>query len=80
MKQPADSITHPKPTELRSSSRNFETASRFYAPSREAYIGMAVLYSQDAAMKEFHNAYHPGMVELLGLAMRAFADRRLCSG
>jgi len=60
--------------------KHFEIASRFYSPTREAYIGMAMLYSEDAAMKEFHNAYHPRMVEFLGLAIRVFADRRLGSG
>ncbi|MDX6721407.1 MAG: hypothetical protein QOJ63_3661 [Solirubrobacteraceae bacterium] len=59
--------------------KHFEIASRFYTPTREAYIGMAMLYSEDAAMKDFHNAYHPGMAEFLGLAMRAFAGRRLRS-
>ena len=60
--------------------QHFEITSRFYSPTREAYIGMAMLYAEDAAMKEFHNAYHPEMVEFLGLAMRVFADRRLSSG
>jgi hypothetical protein len=59
--------------------RHFAIASRFYAPSREAYIGMAMLYSEDAAMREFHNAYHPRMVDFLGPAMRAYADKRLDS-
>lgn len=57
--------------------KHFEIASRFYTPTREAYIGMAMLYSEDAAMKEFHNAYHPEMVDFLRLAMGVFADRRL---
>ena len=57
--------------------RHFEIASRFFAPTWEAYIGMAMRYSEDAAMREFHNAYHPRMVEFLGLAMRVFAGRRL---
>ena len=60
--------------------RHFKIASRFYAPTREAYIGMALLYAEDAAMREFHNAYHPRMVEFLGTAMRVFAGRRLPSG
>jgi hypothetical protein len=60
--------------------QHFAIASRFYAPSREAYIGMAMLYSEDPAMEEFHNAYHPRMVEFLGTAMRVFAGRRLPSG
>jgi hypothetical protein len=60
--------------------KHFEIACRFYSPTREAYIGMAMLYSEDAAMLEFHNAYHARMVEFLGLAMRVFAGRRLRSG
>lgn len=38
---------------------------------------MALLYSEDAAMEEYHNSYHPRMVDFLGLAMRVFAARRL---
>ena len=60
--------------------KHFEIASRFYTPTREAYIGMAILYSEDAAMQGFHNAYHPRMVEFLGRAMRVFADRHLRAG
>ena len=41
---------------------------------------MAMLYFEDAAMKVFHNACHPRMVEFLGPAMRVFAGRRLSSG
>ena len=60
--------------------KHFEIASRFYRPTREAYIGMGMLYAEDESMREFHNAYHPGMVEFLGPAMRVFAERRLPSG
>ena len=60
--------------------KHFEIACRFYSPTREAYIGMAMLYSEDAAMLEFHNAYHPRMVEFMGPAMRVFAGGRLHSG
>ncbi|MFV0126295.1 TipAS antibiotic-recognition domain-containing protein [Streptomyces sp. HMX112] len=55
--------------------RHFEIACRFYTPTKEAYIGMALLYAEDAPMREFHNAYHPGMVEFLGEAMRIYAER-----
>ena len=36
---------------------------------------MAMLYSEDADMKEFHTLTAPDMVEFLGLAMRVFAHR-----
>ncbi|MCP9956588.1 MULTISPECIES: TipAS antibiotic-recognition domain-containing protein [Streptomyces] len=55
--------------------RHFEIASRFYTPSREAYVGMALLYAEDAPMREFHNSYHPRMVGFLGEAMEAYAER-----
>lgn len=35
------------------------------------------LYRESAAMWEFHNAYHPRMVEFLGPAMRMSAETRL---
>ncbi|MEV6972013.1 TipAS antibiotic-recognition domain-containing protein [Kitasatospora sp. NPDC093806] len=55
--------------------RHFDITCRFYLPTREAYVGTALLYAEDEAMREFHNAYHPGMVEFLGAAMRIFAER-----
>ncbi|WP_367139331.1 MULTISPECIES: TipAS antibiotic-recognition domain-containing protein [Streptomyces] len=55
--------------------RHFGITCRFYAPSRQAYAGMALFYAEDDAMREFHNSYHPRMVELLGEAMRIFAER-----
>ncbi|CAL9587565.1 TipAS antibiotic-recognition domain-containing protein [Streptomyces sp. enrichment culture] len=55
--------------------RHFGIACRFYTPSREAYIGMALLYAEDDSMREFHNSYHPGMVEFLGAAMKVYAER-----
>ncbi|GAT71084.1 transcriptional regulator [Planomonospora sphaerica] len=57
--------------------RHFEIASRFYVPTKEAYLGMAILYAEDSAMKEFHNSYHPEMVDFLGGAMYAYAEKRL---
>ncbi|MBG0817928.1 TipAS antibiotic-recognition domain-containing protein [Planomonospora sp. ID82291] len=57
--------------------RHFAIASRFYVPTRNAYIGMALLYSEDSAMKEFHNSYHPEMVDFLGDAMYAYAQKRI---
>ncbi|MGV9270096.1 TipAS antibiotic-recognition domain-containing protein [Kitasatospora sp. NPDC003701] len=55
--------------------RHFDITCRFYSPTREAYVGTALLYAEDDGMREFHNSYHPKMVEFLGGAMRVFADR-----
>ncbi len=52
-------------------------ASRFYAPSREAYIGTALFYADNPDMKAFHNAYHPRMVEFLGGAIHTYAHSHL---
>ncbi|MEX2984271.1 TipAS antibiotic-recognition domain-containing protein [Streptomyces sp. C36] len=55
--------------------RHFDVTCRFYTPTRKAYVGTALLYSEDDAMREFHNSYHPRMVEFLGDAMKIFAER-----
>ncbi|MDI6103645.1 TipAS antibiotic-recognition domain-containing protein [Actinoplanes sp. NEAU-A12] len=57
--------------------RHYAIACRFYTPSPDAYLGMALLYAEDDAMRDFHNAYHPQMVEFLGAAMRRYAETRL---
>ncbi|MFF9158440.1 TipAS antibiotic-recognition domain-containing protein [Streptomyces sp. NPDC014846] len=55
--------------------RHFDIVSRFYTPSREAYVGMSLFYAEDEAMRAFHDSYHPGMVEFLGAAIRVFAEQ-----
>ncbi len=40
--------------------RHFDIVSRFYTPSREAYVGMSLFYAEDEAMRAFHDSYHPG--------------------
>ena len=57
--------------------RHYEIACRFYTPSKLAYIGMALFYDENPAMKEFHNAYHPQMVAFLGDAMVVYAAQKL---
>lgn len=54
--------------------RHFDIVSRFYTPSREAYVGMSLFYAEDGAMKAFHDSYHPRMVEFMGAAIRVFAE------
>ncbi|WP_406204500.1 TipAS antibiotic-recognition domain-containing protein [Kitasatospora sp. NBC_01560] len=55
--------------------RHFDIICRFYVPTREAYVGMALFYGEDDGMREFHNSYHPRMVEFLGEAIGVFAER-----
>ena len=68
----------PSSTEVQSlMSRHYSIASRFYSPTREAYVGMALFYQDNKDMKAFHNAYHPKMVDFLGEAIYAYAHRNL---
>jgi len=68
----------PSSTEVQSLvSRHYSIASRFYSPSREAYIGMGLFYRDNSDMKSFHNAYHPNMVDFLGEAIYVYAQRNL---
>ena len=54
--------------------RHYEIACRFYKPSLEAYIGMALFYRENESMRAFHNAYHPDLVDFLVQAITAFAQ------
>lgn len=56
---------------------HYSIASRFYVPSGKAYVGMALFYQENEGMREFHNAYHPNMVEFLGNAVYEFAKTNL---
>lgn len=55
--------------------QHYQIASRFYIPSKEAYIGMALFYEENADMKKFHNQYHPRLVEFLGNAICHYASK-----
>ena len=55
--------------------QHYQIASRFYTPSKEAYIGMALFYEENADMKKFHNQYHPRLVEFLGNAICHYASK-----
>jgi TipAS antibiotic-recognition domain len=57
--------------------QHYAIASRFYVSSREAYIGMGLFYHDNKDMKDFHNSYHPNMVEFLGEAIYVYAQRNL---
>ena len=59
--------------------RHYSIASRFYPPSRDAYIGLGLFYQDNPDMKAYHNAYHPNMVDFLGEAIYAYAQRNLKS-
>ncbi len=49
--------------------RHYDIACRFFTPSKDAYVGMALFYHENPAMKDFHNGYHPRMVQFLGDAI-----------
>jgi hypothetical protein len=55
--------------------QHYEIACRFYAPSKDAYIGMALFYEENVDMKNFHNQYHPQLVEFLGNAICHYASK-----
>jgi hypothetical protein len=57
--------------------RHCEIASRFYPPQKNDYIGLALLYEENAEMKAYHNAYHPNMVAFLGSAIFTYATTNL---
>lgn len=57
--------------------RHYSIARRFYVPSKEAYIGMSLFYHSNKDMRDFHNGYHPDMVEFLGSAMKSYAEENL---
>ena len=55
--------------------RHYSLVSRFYAPSRQAYIGMSLFYGENEAMRSFHGAYHIGMVAFLAKAIPTYARK-----
>lgn len=57
--------------------KHYAIASRFYPPSRDAYVGTVLFYDDNADMKAFHNGYHPRMVEFLGDAVYVYAQANL---
>jgi hypothetical protein len=57
--------------------QHYAITSRFYLPSKEAYIGLSLFYDENTEMKSFHNAYHPKMVAFLGEAMYVYAQNNL---
>ena len=56
---------------------HYEIVSRFYAPSKLAYIGMSIFYAENTDMANFHNAYHPNMVAFLAEAIPIYAEANL---
>lgn len=41
---------------------HYKIVSRFYTPSKMAYIGMSLYYAEDSDMAKFHCTHHPGMI------------------
>lgn len=57
--------------------RHYAIASRFYVPSKKAYIGMGLYYQENPDMNAFHNAYHPDMAQFLSEAICIYAHHNL---
>ena len=57
--------------------QHYAIASRFYVPSKEAYIGMSLFYAENLEMRAFHDQYGLRLVDFLPEAMRLFAERSL---
>ena len=56
---------------------HYSIATRFYTPTKQAYIGLGLFYGDDLEMKKFHNAYHSNMVPFLAEAIAIYADAKL---
>lgn len=57
--------------------QHYQIACRFYQPSKEAYIGMALFYHENADMNAFHTHYHPKLVAFLGDAICTYSLTKL---
>jgi hypothetical protein len=57
--------------------RHYKILSRFYTPSKQAYIGISLFYEENEDMRNFHNAYHPAMVSFLGIAIQHYSHQYL---
>lgn len=57
--------------------RHYQIACRFYTPSKEAYIGMALFYSENIDMNKFDQQYHSKLVDFLGDAICTYAFTQL---
>ena len=71
--------SHPasSPTIQAVMAEHYEIVSRFFRPSKQAYIGMSLFYDENPDMKAFHNSYHPEMVPFLAQAMSIYAHGNL---
>ncbi|ATD59917.1 transcriptional regulator [Janthinobacterium svalbardensis] len=56
---------------------HYRIVSRFYKPSKKAYIGMSLFYGEDQDMMKFHNGYHRNMVPFLAQAISIYAEANL---
>ena len=57
--------------------RHYSLVLRFYAPSKEAYIGMSLFYGENQAIRSFHEAYHTRMVDFLAEAIPMYAQKHI---
>lgn len=72
-----DTVNPSSPAAQKFIARHCEIVSRYYPPKKDAYIGLALFYDENADMKAYHNSYHPKMVEFLGDAIYTYATSNL---
>ncbi len=72
---PSHSLNSPEIQDL--IAEHYKIVSRFYTPSKMAYIGMSLYYAEDSDMAQFHCAYHPGMISFLAEAIPIYAEAHL---
>lgn len=56
---------------------HYRIVSRFYTPSKRAYVGMSLFYGENPDMRAFHTGYHDDMVPFLAEAMAVYAQDHL---
>jgi hypothetical protein len=49
--------------------KHYEISSRFYVPSKEAYIGARLFVIENGKFISYHNGFHPNLAGYLSNAM-----------
>lgn len=79
-KKLARSLLHLRPSEPAVQAliaEHYRLVSRFYPPSKRAYVGMSLFYAENEEMAKFHNGYDPCLLAFLGDAMLIYSQKHL---